>query len=146
MKSRLAQTSSTKSLRKTQVPLNLPDYQLHPCTKPINTCYHHFHEHVHLGLIKIYPVGTKDQIADVLTKALPQNDLQIIKRQFDLLSTQSIAGRECAISRSIRNYHLRIFWNISVDQDFFVIRSRLLQQIKMEHDFSLLGHFRFKLI
>jgi hypothetical protein len=50
--------------------------KLHPQTKHINTCYQHFHEHVHLGLIKIYPVGTKDQIADVLTKALPQSDLQ----------------------------------------------------------------------
>jgi hypothetical protein len=25
------------------------------------------------GLIKIFPVGTSDQIADVLAKALPQN-------------------------------------------------------------------------
>jgi hypothetical protein len=50
--------------------------KLHPRTKHINTCYHHFREHVRLGLIKIYPVGTKDQIADVLTKALPQKDLQ----------------------------------------------------------------------
>jgi hypothetical protein len=50
--------------------------KLRPQTKHINTCYHHFREHVCLGLIKIYPVGTKDQIADILTKALPQNDLQ----------------------------------------------------------------------
>jgi hypothetical protein len=50
--------------------------KLRPRTKHINTCYHHFREHVRLGLIKIYPVRSKDQIADVLTKALPQNDLQ----------------------------------------------------------------------
>jgi hypothetical protein len=45
--------------------------KLHPRTKHINTCCHHFGEHVHLGLIKIYPVRSKDQIADVLPKALP---------------------------------------------------------------------------
>jgi hypothetical protein len=48
--------------------------KLRPCTKHINICYHHFREHVRKGLIKIFPVGTADQIADVLTKALAQND------------------------------------------------------------------------
>ena len=50
--------------------------KLRPRTKHINTCFHHFREHVRNGLIKIYPIGTKDQIADVLTKAIPQTDLQ----------------------------------------------------------------------
>eukprot|EP00804_Cyclotella_cryptica_P002072 CCRYP_017855-RB/>CCRYP_017855-RB protein AED:0.26 eAED:0.26 QI:0/-1/0/1/-1/0/1/0/216 len=48
--------------------------RLHPCTKHINVCYHHFCKHVRKGLIKIFPVDTKDQIADTLTKALAQND------------------------------------------------------------------------
>ncbi len=48
--------------------------KLCPHTKHINICYHHFREHVHKGLIKIFPVGTSDQIVDVLTKALAQND------------------------------------------------------------------------
>jgi hypothetical protein len=48
--------------------------KLRPCTKHINVCYHHFREHVRKGLIKIFPVGTADQIADVLMKALAQND------------------------------------------------------------------------
>ncbi len=50
--------------------------KLRPCTKHINRCYHHFHEHLQNGLIKIFPVGTKDQMADVLTKALHQNNFQ----------------------------------------------------------------------
>jgi hypothetical protein len=51
--------------------------KLRPRIKHINVwCYHHFCEHVRNGLIKIFPVGTKDQTADVLTKALPQNDFQ----------------------------------------------------------------------
>ncbi len=45
-------------------------------TKHINVCYHHFCKHVRKGLIKIFPIDTKDQIADALMKALAQNDLQ----------------------------------------------------------------------
>ncbi len=50
--------------------------KLFPCTKQINACYHHFCKQVRNGLIKIFPVGTRNQIADALTKALPQNDFQ----------------------------------------------------------------------
>ena len=48
--------------------------KLRPRTKHINICYHHFREHVHKGLIKIFPISTKDQISDALNKALAQND------------------------------------------------------------------------
>ena len=48
--------------------------KLCPRTKHINVCYHHFHEHVRKGLIKIFPIGTRDQIANTLTKPLAQND------------------------------------------------------------------------
>ena len=54
--------------------------KLRPRTKHINVCYHHFREHVQKGLIKIFPVNTKDQIADALTKALAQNDFQCHRR------------------------------------------------------------------
>jgi hypothetical protein len=54
--------------------------KLRPRTKHINVCYHHFREHVRKGLIKIFPIGTKDQIADALTKALAQNDFQRHRR------------------------------------------------------------------
>jgi hypothetical protein len=47
--------------------------KLRPRTKHINICYHHFREHVRKGLIKIFPIDTNDQVADTLTKALPQN-------------------------------------------------------------------------
>jgi hypothetical protein len=50
--------------------------KLCPRTKHINVCYHHFCEHMQKELIKILPIGTKDQIADALTKALAQNDFQ----------------------------------------------------------------------
>ncbi len=48
--------------------------KLHPRTKHINICYHHFCKHVRKGLIKIIPIDTKDQIANALMKALAQND------------------------------------------------------------------------
>jgi hypothetical protein len=50
--------------------------KLCPRTKHINVCYHHFREHVQKGLIKIFPIDTKDQIADALTKTLAQNNFQ----------------------------------------------------------------------
>jgi len=34
--------------------------KLHPRTKHINVCYHHFRKHVQKGLIKIFPIDTKD--------------------------------------------------------------------------------------
>jgi hypothetical protein len=52
--------------------------KLRPKTKHINVCYHYFCKHVRKGLIKIFPLDTKDQIADALTKALAQNDLNVI--------------------------------------------------------------------
>jgi hypothetical protein len=50
--------------------------KLCPCTKHIDVCYHHFCKHVRNRLIKIFLVRTKNQIADALTKALPQNVFQ----------------------------------------------------------------------
>ncbi len=50
--------------------------KLRPRTKHINVCYHHFCKHVQKGLIKIFPINIKDQIADALTKALAQNYFQ----------------------------------------------------------------------
>ena len=47
--------------------------KLCPRRKHINVCYQHFREHVRSRKVKIFPIGTKEQIADTLTKALPQN-------------------------------------------------------------------------
>jgi hypothetical protein len=43
---------------------------------PRTSTYHHFCKQVRNRLIKIFPVGTKNQIADALTKALLQNVFQ----------------------------------------------------------------------
>ena len=42
-----------------------------PRTKHIAIKYHHFREHVKLGKVSINPIDTKEQIADIFTKALP---------------------------------------------------------------------------
>ena len=47
--------------------------KLRPRTKHINIVYHHFREAVRSGEVKIFPVDTLDQIADILTKALAHN-------------------------------------------------------------------------
>jgi hypothetical protein len=47
--------------------------KMRPRTKHINLKYHHFREFVRLGKIHVYPISTKDQIAELLTKPLPQN-------------------------------------------------------------------------
>jgi hypothetical protein len=48
--------------------------KLHPRTKHTNICYHDYHEHVHKGLIKIFLVGTSNQVADAFAKVLAQNN------------------------------------------------------------------------
>ncbi len=50
--------------------------KLRPRTKHIIVCYHLFCKHVCKGLIKIFPIDTKDQITDALTKALAKNEFQ----------------------------------------------------------------------
>ena len=47
--------------------------KLCPRTKHINIIYHHFRDAVKNGLIEIFAIKTKDQIADILTKPLNQN-------------------------------------------------------------------------
>ena len=58
---------------------NVP--KLRPRTKHINTVYHHFREHVRQGLVKIFPISTHDQIGDIMTKPLPQNDFQRLRKK-----------------------------------------------------------------
>jgi hypothetical protein len=84
--------------------------KLRPRTKHINTCYHHFREHVRLGLIKIYPVGSKDQIADVLTKSLatkrsPASSKGNVRNLTGLTSCQHRASPGGSVRYPSRNVH-----------------------------------------
>ena len=46
------------------------EYCIRPRTKHINIRYHHFRAYVRRKEISIHPIGTEDQIADMLTKPL----------------------------------------------------------------------------
>ena len=56
---------------------NVP--KMRPRTKHLNIKYHHFREEVKKGTISIYHVGTKEQIADILTKALGEDLYQALR-------------------------------------------------------------------
>ena len=55
-----------------------PKYR--PRTKHIALKYHHFREHVKRGLIKIFPIDTKEQLADQFTKALDQQTFEYLRK------------------------------------------------------------------
>ena len=46
--------------------------KIHPRTKHINQSYHHFREHVERQEVSIQPTPMEDQMADILTKPLPE--------------------------------------------------------------------------
>jgi hypothetical protein len=76
--------------------------KLCPRTKHINIRYHHFCEHVRKGLIKIFLVDTKNQVADALTKPVAQNNFQC-HRHFMCCkwSSQATKARECYINKTL---------------------------------------------
>ena len=46
--------------------------KIRPRTKHINQSYHHFREHVERQEVTIQSTPTEDQLADILTKPLPE--------------------------------------------------------------------------
>ena len=56
-----------------------PKYR--PRTKHIALKYHHFREHVKRGLVKIFPIDTKEQLADQFTKGLDQQTFEYLRKQ-----------------------------------------------------------------
>ena len=51
-------------------------HKYRPRTKHLNVRLHHFRDYVTRGDITIHPIGTKEQPADFLTKALNEEDLE----------------------------------------------------------------------
>ncbi len=75
-------------------------------TKHINMCCHHFCKHVRNGLINGFPIGTKDQTADVLTKLFLRttfNVIAIICKANE--HVQATIVRECAIFNNVALTH-----------------------------------------
>ena len=89
-------------------------HKFRPCTKHINVKYHHFRDHVSKGDVKLYPIRTTEQPADMLTKPLPQESF--VKHRRKLMGwwyKLEYSEREC-----------QIIWDLSL----YAIGNRKLQQ------------------
>ena len=53
--------------------------KMRPRTKHIALKYHHFRDHVKNGLIRINPIATTEQIADIFTKPLPRDAFRYLR-------------------------------------------------------------------
>ncbi|GKB04772.1 retrovirus-related pol polyprotein from transposon TNT 1-94 [Tanacetum coccineum] len=56
----------------------------HSCTKHIHTRYHVIKEQVEHGIIELYCVRTEYELADMFTKALPQDRFEYLIRRIDM--------------------------------------------------------------
>jgi len=65
---------------------NLVSYS---CTKHIDICHHFIWEHIEQHEVELKYVSTKDMLADVFTKALPQ---EMFKKFCTLLGVLSMDG------------------------------------------------------
>ena len=62
----------------------------HSRMKYVALDYHFIRDRVQNGLLRVSHVSTKDQLANVLTKALPRQQFNIIKTKIGLSSRPSI--------------------------------------------------------
>ena len=56
--------------------------RLTPRTKHIAIKYHHFRQFVKNGSVKIYPIGTREQVADIFTKPLDEAQFKYLCNLF----------------------------------------------------------------
>ena len=61
----------------------------HKWTKHIDICYHYMWELINKCIINILPVSSKENIADLLTKSLPQDQHHYLARKFGLVDSSS---------------------------------------------------------
>ncbi|GKA39595.1 hypothetical protein Tco_0732146 [Tanacetum coccineum] len=74
----------------------------HSCTKHIHTRYHFIKEQVENGIIELYFVRTEYQLADMFTKALPEDRFQYLVRQI---------GMRCLTPAELESDTLSVFTN-----------------------------------
>jgi hypothetical protein len=56
--------------------------RLTPRTKHIAIKYHHFCQFVKQGSVQIYPITTREQIADIFTKPLDESQFKYLRAMF----------------------------------------------------------------
>nr|GEX08345.1 hypothetical protein [Tanacetum cinerariifolium] len=69
----------------------------HSRTKHIHTQYHFIKEQVENGIIELYFVRTEYQLADIFTKALPEDRFKYLVRQIDLFRAPTAYDMEILI-------------------------------------------------
>nr|GEZ65503.1 retrovirus-related Pol polyprotein from transposon TNT 1-94 [Tanacetum cinerariifolium] len=61
----------------------------HTCTKHIDVRYHFIKDHVEKGTIELYFVGTEYQLADLLTKSLPEARFKFLVKKLGMMSRET---------------------------------------------------------
>ncbi|GKF64764.1 hypothetical protein Tco_0188212 [Tanacetum coccineum] len=56
----------------------------HTYTKHIDVRYHFIKEHIEKGIVELFFVGTEYQLADLFTKALPEDRFKYLVRRFGM--------------------------------------------------------------
>ena len=67
---------------------------LHSQAKHIDIQYHFIHDHISYQNIKLQYISTKDMIADVLTKALPQEAFNKCRDALGLVAWSLLSGSD----------------------------------------------------
>ena len=70
------------------------DLMFHVRTKHINKKYHYIKSLVQDGIVELHYLPTGEQVADVLTKALPNKKLEYLRDKFGLVDISSLIERE----------------------------------------------------
>ncbi|GKA58291.1 retrovirus-related pol polyprotein from transposon TNT 1-94, partial [Tanacetum coccineum] len=79
-------------------------YVQHSCTKHIDVRYHFIKEHVEKGIVELFFVRTEYQLADLFTKALPEERFKYLVRRFGMrcltLEELEVLANESAIHQT----------------------------------------------
>ena len=66
----------------------------HAKTKHINNKYHYIRSLVRDGVVELHYLPTGEQVADVLTKVLPNKKLEYLRGKFGLVDISFLIERE----------------------------------------------------